>query len=220
MATKRRSYSDACGVARALDTMGERWALMIVRELLLGPKRFSDIRHGLPTLSPDVLTQRLRDLEESGVLVRRTLPPPAASQVYELTPKGLALEPVLIELGRWGGANAAPPTEDMSMSLDAHLVSLRTLFDPERAGDMDATIQLRIEEQPFRVAIGGGEIVVERGEAAAPDATLTTDAATLLSLTHGPNSPQDVVAAGDARIDGDGDLVATFVTLFPLPAAA
>jgi DNA-binding HxlR family transcriptional regulator len=218
MAAKRRTYSDACGIARALDTVGERWALMIVRELLLGPKRFSDIRAGLPTLSPDVLTQRLRDLEESGVLVRRTLPPPAASQVYELTPAGLALEPVLVALGRWGGANAAPPAEHMTMSLDAHLVSLRTLFDPERAEGFETTIQLRLEDQPFRVVVAGGAIVVERGEAAAPDASLTTGAATLLALLHGHRTLDDVLESDDARVDGDRAVVARFTGLFPLPA--
>ena len=106
MASKKRSYGDACGIARALDTVGERWALMVVRELVLGPKRFTDLRTGLPHVSPDVLAQRLKDLEVSGVLVKRKLAPPAASQVYELTPRGRALEPVLVALGRWGGVEA------------------------------------------------------------------------------------------------------------------
>jgi len=99
----KRTYGDACGMARALDLVGERWALMVVRELLFGPKRFTDLRQGLPRLSADVLTQRLRDLEEGDVVRRRTLPPPAASQVYELTPKGEQLEPVIVALGRWVG---------------------------------------------------------------------------------------------------------------------
>lgn len=98
----KRSYSDACGIARALDAVGDRWALMIVRELLLGPKRFGDIRAGLPKLSADVLSQRLRDLEDVGVVRRSQLPPPAAVNVYELTPAGKELEPVLVALGRWG----------------------------------------------------------------------------------------------------------------------
>ena len=146
MATQgsKRSYGDACGISRALDVVGERWALMVVRELLLGPKRFTDIRGGLPKLSADVLAQRLRGLEEAGIVRHRKLPPPASAQVYELTPRGRALEPVLHELGRWGGANAPEPTEDMSMSLDSHLVSLRTLFDPERAGGLDAVVQLSL----------------------------------------------------------------------------
>src|SRR3954452_10567314 len=98
----KRTYGDRCGIARALDAVGERWALLVVRELLLGPKRFTDLRAGLPTLGPDVLAQRLRDLEAAGIVARRTLPPPAGSRVYELTERGQELEPVLLALGRWG----------------------------------------------------------------------------------------------------------------------
>jgi DNA-binding HxlR family transcriptional regulator len=216
----KRTYSDACGIARALDIVGERWTLMIVRELLLGPKRFTDIRTGLPSLSPDVLAQRLRDLEAAGVVEHRTLPPPAASQVYDLTPRGLALEPVIIALGRWGGANAPPPADDLGMSLDSHIVSLRTLFDPERAGDLDAAIQLELGEHRFRVTIAGGEIVAERGELTAPDATIDTDAPTLLALLHGRRELDEALAAGEVELDGDRDLVTRFLGLFPLPAPA
>src|SRR5215211_5215261 len=106
-----RTYGDRCGVARALDLVGERWALLVVRELLLGPKRFTDLRGGLPNLGPDVLAQRLRELEQAGVLRRRVLPPPAASRVYELTERGRELEPVILGLGRWGSAAPFPPGE-------------------------------------------------------------------------------------------------------------
>src|SRR5688572_30802955 len=176
----KRTYGDACGISRALDVVGERWALMVVRELVLGPKRFSDIRRGLPKLSADVLSQRLRGLEEAGVLEHRRLPPPASAQVYELTPRGRALEPVLHELGRWGGANAPPPEEGMTMSLDSHLVSLRTLFDAERAGDLDAVVQLRLGDESFAADIGSGRIEVSRNEVAAPEATIVADPRTLL----------------------------------------
>ena len=108
MASKR-SYGDACGIARALDVVGERWALMVVRELLLGPKRFTDIRAGLPHVSPDVLAQRLRDLEQAGVVDHRRLPPPYAVAGLRADRERRALEPVLIALGRWGGAYAPPP---------------------------------------------------------------------------------------------------------------
>src|SRR6478735_3669849 len=108
----KRSYGDACGIARALDLVGERSALMVVRELLLGPKRFTDLRAGLPLVSPDVLAQRLRDLEQAGIVHHRRLPPPYGSQVYELTDCGRALEPALVALGRWGGAYAPPPRDD------------------------------------------------------------------------------------------------------------
>jgi DNA-binding HxlR family transcriptional regulator len=217
---KRRTYGDACGIARALDLVGERWALMIVRELLLGPKRFTDIRAGLPHLSADVLAQRLRDLERADLVRHHRLPPPAASQVYELTPRGRALEPVLIELGRWGGANCAPPDPELGMSLDAHIVSLRTLFDAERAGDLDARVELRLGEQRFQARIADGEIEVVRDGDSPADATIATDPATLIAVLHGHRSLADAAHAGDLTIDGDKRLAERFTTLFPLPAPA
>src|SRR5690349_15729806 len=140
-----RTYADQCGMARALDHVGERWALMIVRELLLGPKRFTDLRNGLPHASPNVLTQRLKELEASGVVSRRRLPPPAASQVYELTPWGRELDDVAKALGRWG-ARAPLLQGEVGMSVDSHIVSLQTLFDPARAGDFETTIELRLAD--------------------------------------------------------------------------
>lgn len=219
MATKR-TYADACGIARALDLVGERWALMVVRELLLGPKRFTDIREGLPHLSSDVLAQRLRDLEQADLVRHRKLPPPAASQVYELTDRGAALEPVLIALGRWGGTYAPPPPDCVGMSLDAHLVSLRTLFDPGLAGELAARVELRLgEADRFGVTIADGSVEVERGEPAAPDATIETDPATLIAVLHGHRELADAVGAGDLAIAGDEQVAARFMGLFPLPVA-
>ena len=216
----KRSYGDACGISRALDVVGERWALMVVRELLLGPKRFSDIRRGLPRLSADVLAQRLRGLEEAGIVRHRKLGPPSSSQVYELTPSGLALESVLIELGRWGGANGPPPTDEMGMSLDSHLVSLRTLFAPERAEGFDALVQLRFGEECFAADVGDGAIEVTRNEIAAPDATIAGDEGALLAVVHGRRDLAEAIAAGDLRIEGDQEVATRFTTLFPLPEPA
>jgi DNA-binding HxlR family transcriptional regulator/putative sterol carrier protein len=216
----KRSYGDACGIARALDLVGERWALMVVRELLLGPKRFTDLRAGLPHVSPDVLAQRLRDLEQAGIAERRRLPPPYASQIYELTARGRALEPVLIELGRWGGANAPPPCDEMCMSLDAHIVSLRTLFDPGRAGDFTARIELRLGEERFGVMIADGEIETARGALPDADATIETDPTTLIEVLHGHRPLAAALAAGTMRFAGDKRAARRFTTLFPLPVPA
>jgi DNA-binding HxlR family transcriptional regulator/putative sterol carrier protein len=213
----RRSYGDACGIARALDLVGERWALMIVRELMLSPKRFTDLRSGLPHVSPDILSQRLRELEDGGVLRRRRLPPPYATQVYELTAAGRALEQVLVELGRWGAAYAEPPTAGMGMSIDAHILSLRTLFDPERAGDLDAEIDLRLGACPFRVAIADGRIDAGYGESEEPDLTIETDPSTLIAVIHGRRTLDDALEKGELRITGSKRLARRFVTLFPLP---
>ena len=143
---------------------------MVVRELLLGPKRFTDIRAGLPKLSADVLAQRLRGLEEAGIVVRRKLPPPASAQVYELTPTGTRLEPVLIALGRWGGAHAPAPDEGMCMSIDSHISRCAPSSTPTCAGDLEAEVELRLGDERIRAAIAGGEVEIERAELASPDA--------------------------------------------------
>src|SRR5215204_6012851 len=148
MATMR-TYDDGCAAAHALDLVGERWALLVVRELLLGPKRFTDLRAGLPGASPNVLAQRLRELEQSGVVRRRKLPPPAASRVYELTDWGKDLEPVIISLGRWGVRSPSKP-HDAELSVDSLILSFRTMFDPQRAGGLEANYELRLGEESFR----------------------------------------------------------------------
>lgn len=214
-----RTYGDACGIPRALDRVGERWALMVVRELLLGPKRFTDLRSGLPNASPNVLSQRLRQLEQEGIVRRRTLPPPAGSRVYELTEWGLELEPVLTALGRWGARAPDPPPEH-GMSLDAHILSLTTLFDPELAHDFSANLDLRLGEHRFRAEVRDGQLEVVRGETGAPDAIVTADAGTLLSLAHRRRELDDALRAGDIEIDGDREVVARFLGLFLLPEPA
>jgi DNA-binding HxlR family transcriptional regulator len=217
--TGPRTYGDRCGIARALDAVGERWALLVVRELLLGPKRFTDLRTGLPHASPNVLAQRLRELEEAGVLRRRMLAPPAASKVYELTDRGMALEPVVIELGRWGAGTPSPPP-GVGMSLDSTILSLRTLFDPGRADALRSTIELRLGDQAFRAEVAEGRLEVVRGEATAPDAIVVTDHGTLLALIRGRRALADTVRAGDVLIEGDEGTVARFIGLFPLPDEA
>jgi DNA-binding HxlR family transcriptional regulator len=218
MATSR-TYGEACGIPRALDRVGERWALLVVRELMLGPKRFTDLKTGLPHASPNVLAQRLRELEHAGVVRKRRLPPPAASQVYELTEWGAELESVLVALGRWG-ARAPLEPECMGMSVDSHVVSLATLFDGDLAGSFEAALEFRMGEDTFRAVIAGGEIDAGRGEVSSPDAVLTLDPGTLLALIHGEISVADAVASGALEIDGDRSVVERFVGLFPMPEPA
>ena len=150
MATTKRTYGDRCGVARALDIVGERWALLVVRELLLGPKRFTDLRAGLPHVGPDILAQRLRELEASGVLRRGTLPPPAGSRIYELTERGQQLEPVVLALGRFGSVAPFPPGE-AQIGVDALVIALKTLFAPDAADGLSARYELRLGEQHFQL---------------------------------------------------------------------
>src|SRR6188472_1628429 len=154
----RRSYRDSCGIARALDLVGERWALLVVRELVLGPKRFSDLQAGLPRLSPDVLAQRLRELGEAGVVERRTLPPPAGSRVYDLTAWGRELEPVLLALGRWGSRAAPVPRGELSS--DALMLALETTFDETAAGGLRAALELRLGLERFAVRVARRRLTI------------------------------------------------------------
>lgn len=198
--TLNRTYGDACAVARSLDVVGERWALLIVRELLLGPKRFNDLLAGLRGASPNVITQRLRELAASGVVARRDLGPPTRVHVYELTPRGRELEPVLLQLGRWGAGLPAPPGG--LLGIDSLLLSMKVMFDPERAGELAGSYQLRVGEEAFDVEIRDYAISIRRGNAVAPDATMSTDPATLHAICGSRRSLDDAIRAGDARIAG------------------
>jgi DNA-binding HxlR family transcriptional regulator len=218
MATTR-TYDDGCAAAHALDLVGERWALLVVRELLLGPKRFTDLKSGLPHASPNVLAQRLRDLEAAGVVRRRKLPPPAASRVYELTEWGLALEPVIIALGRWGVRSPTKPP-DAELGVDSLILSFRTMFDPDRAGELDARYEFRLGENSFRAEVAAGRLEIERGSLAAPDATVEADAGTLAAVVYGDLELGEALESGDLRIEGDRTLVERFLVLFPLPEPA
>lgn len=218
MATTR-TYDDGCAAAHALDLVGERWALLVVRELLLGPKRFTDLRAGLPNASPNVLAQRLRGLETAGVVRRRKLPPPAASRIYELTEWGRDLEPVIISLGRWGVRSPSKPP-DAELGVDSLILSFRTMFDPKQAEGLEAGYEIRLDEDSFRAEVGEGRLEIERGFADAPDATIETNAGTLAALVYDELGLDDALRSGDFEIEGDRGLVERFLTLFPLPEPA
>jgi DNA-binding HxlR family transcriptional regulator len=213
----RRTYGDRCGVARALDLVGERWALLVVRELLLGPKRFTDLRLGLPHVSPDILAQRLRELEDAGIVRRGKLPPPAGSRIYELTARGQELEPVVLALGRFGSVAPFPPG-DAQIGVDALVIALKSLFDPGAANGLNATYELRLGEQRFGVGVADGAIDVGRGTADAPDAILETDPATLATVLWHGRKLDEALRAGEVRVEGNRRAVARFVRLFPLPS--
>jgi DNA-binding HxlR family transcriptional regulator len=202
MAERKRNYGDSCGIARALDLVGERWTLLVVRELVLGPKRFTDLRAGLPGVSADVLSQRLRELESAGVVVRRTLPPPAAARVYELTDWGRELEPALHVLGRWGSQTALP-AEAPQLSADAAVVALQTMFDPASAGDIDAAYQLRLGDRLFTIRIGDRRLRARQGTDDGAVATIATDTATLAAVLWHGRVLDEAIATGSLCIDGD-----------------
>jgi DNA-binding HxlR family transcriptional regulator len=215
----KRTYGDPCGIARALDVIGERWALLVVRELLLGPKRFTDLRAGLPHLGPDVLSQRLRDLEHAGVVRRATLPPPAGSRVYELTEWGAGLEPVVLGLGRWGSQAPFPPVHG-ALGVDALVLALKTLFEPDHAGDLSgASVELRLGDQAFTFRVRRRALEVTRGRATYPTATIVTEPATLQEVLWHGRPVLGALRSKAIEIDGERAVAMRFLRLFPLPVA-
>jgi DNA-binding HxlR family transcriptional regulator len=218
MATMR-TYGDGCGIAHALDLVGERWALLVVRELLLGPKRFTDLRDGLPKTSPNVLAQRLRELEHAGIVQRRKLPPPAGSSIYELTDWGRELKPIVLSLGTWALRSRSFPA-DAPVGTDSVILALGTFFDADAAGDLTARYELRLGENAFSVRVAEGGIEVDRGAADDPDAIIETDAATLSALIWERRELADALRDGDITIEGDRRAVTRFLELFPRPRSA
>ncbi|WP_329102810.1 winged helix-turn-helix transcriptional regulator [Micromonospora sp. NBC_01699] len=196
-----RSYADACTIARALDVVGERWALLVVRELLLGPQRFSDLRRSLSGASSNLVTDRLRELAARGVIRRRQLPPPAGSQVYELTEWGRGLEPIVLALGNWGGRIPLPP-EPTTLSATSVLIFLRCVatLDPEAP---TTTYRLELDGPVWTLRTIAGQVRIEPGEPARPDASLRTDPRTLNALLADPNGLDASVVDGTAVVDGD-----------------
>jgi DNA-binding HxlR family transcriptional regulator len=218
MAEHKRTYGDPCGVARALDLVGERWALLVVRELLLGPKRFTDLRAGLPHVSADVLSQRLRELESAGVLRRDKLPPPAGSRVYELTSWGRELEPVVLALGSWGSQAPFPPG-DAELSPDSLAIALLTVFRPT-AATRQRRYELRIGEQRFDARVSEGKLAIRGGSSEAPDATISSDPGTLTRVLWHNYPLARAVRARELEIEGDSESVTEFFELFPAPQPA
>jgi DNA-binding HxlR family transcriptional regulator len=216
MGTKR-TYGEACRFAHALDLVGERWALLVVRELLLGPKRFTDLRAGLPHASSNILSERLRDLEQGAVIQRRKLPPPAASWVYELTEWGRELEPVVTKLGTWGARSPFPP-DSQEIGPDSIVLALRSLFDAEAAAGLSASCELRIGEQRFRVEIANGELDLNRGRARGRGVSIAVpDAPTLAAVLTGQLPLDEALASGAIQIEGSKQAARRFLRLFPMP---
>ena len=211
----KRTYPDACAAAHAMDLIGERWALLVARELMLGPKRFTDLRASLP-ISPNVLTQRLEELEGASIVRRHKLPPPAGAWVYALTDWGKELEPVMQMLGRWASRSPHTP-EGMPISVTSLMLSFRTMFSSAAAEGLKADLEIRVGDDRFVAAIGGGALKIERGSAVKPDAVISTDAPTLAGLVYGGMKLADALQAGSAQVEGDKSVVRRFQSLFPLP---
>lgn len=214
-----RRYSQLCGLASALDVVGERWALLIVRDLLAGPRRYTDLAAGLPGISTDMLAARLKTLERRGVLARRVLPPPAASAVYELTPLGRALEPALVALGRWG-LHFVDAGEDATFRIEWLALMLRAAFRPERARGDRLRLDLRAEGQRLQLVVDGAELATELAPSAPADVTAVADLGTLIELARDPTTALGAVSAGRLRLDGRPEHIGRLVELFGLSPEA
>ena len=195
-----RTYNQHCGIAHALDLVGERWALLVIRELVLGPRRFTDLREGLPGIATNVLSQRLRQLEQSGIVTRRRLPPPAASTVYELTPYGQELVPILLDLGRWAARSMGPPSDDRTMQGRWFAVAMKAFFTPHAAVGLKARVAIDFGDAQVTLRFDDGELAVEHGLDGDPDLTITAGPQTLVAYLSG--MPVELEAEGDPELLG------------------
>jgi DNA-binding HxlR family transcriptional regulator len=211
-----RWYNDACGTAFGLELIGERWSLLIVRELMLGGRRFNDLRASLPGISAKVLTERLEKLEDARVLVRRKLPPPASVQIYELTEWGYLAEPAIQELGRWAATSAGhDPT--LPLSPVSLMLSFRTMVDQAGVRAFAGTIGFEVGDERFVATPGPDGLPIRRGDPASADAVFRAPAAPLIAAVFYGKAPPESLAGEGLRVEGDRALAARFVDLFHLP---
>jgi DNA-binding HxlR family transcriptional regulator len=211
-----RRYDDACGTAHALEVFGDRWALLVIRELMLGPRRFSQLRADLPGISASILTQRLSDLERRKVLIKTKLPPPAATPVYELTEWGYEAEPITSAMGRWA---ARSPSHDPSRRISgvSLLLSFRTMLDVSRCGGLDACLGFRFGEDIYGARLTSNGLSIVQGDPPRPSVRFAATTATLGAAVYGHAPLARLEAEGVLEISGDHALAERFVTLFPLP---
>ena len=218
-AGRSRRYHDACGAAHGLDLVGERWALLVIRELMMGPRRFSDLRKDLCGLSANVLTQRLEGLEASGIVHKRKLPPPASVQVYELTDWGYEIEPVFMVLGRWA---ARSPLHDPTLPISAVSImqSFETMFDPSKAAGAVMRLGFALDEDRMVVTVEDGEIATRRGEVEDGDVIVRAAPPIVAAAVYGKVPLAALEGEGAMTIEGDREVFARFIDFFHLPEKA
>jgi DNA-binding HxlR family transcriptional regulator/putative sterol carrier protein len=213
-----REYQQFCGLARALELVGGRWSLLVVRELLTGPKRFTELEQGLPGIPTNVLSSRLRELEEAGVVERAFQAPPSRSVVYALTPYGLDLEEPLMGLGLWGARALGEPTSDFHFSLSALAIGLRAALQPERAKGPDRLFEIRFDDKRLHVLVGNGRVSFPPEAPSKPNVVLETAPEVFAELFAGHLDIDSAIASGRARIAGSKREARRFFAIFRLPA--
>jgi DNA-binding HxlR family transcriptional regulator len=197
-----RKFDQYCPVAHALSLVGERWSLLIVRELLHGPKRYTDLTHGLPGIGTNILAARLRELEACGVVQKRTLPPPAASTVYELTEYGAGLKEALYALARWGARTIGPPGPDDELYPEWGVNALPALFNVEAARGLTETYVLVVDGDAFTARVVNGALDASMGAAEDADVVVEVDMETFFGLASGELAPRNAVKSGRVRVRG------------------
>ena len=213
---KKRRYEDACAAAHAMDLIGERWALLIARELMLGARRFADLKRALPGISAPVLSQRLKDLVEYGIVAKLDMPPPLSAQVYKLTEWGLELEEIMQKLGKWAAKSPRRPAGG-HMSLTSLLLALRSMFSPARAVGRRNAVQLLIDDSSYVMRVDGKHLVLVEGEQRFVDATLEGPSDALAAYLIEGEPLKDLRSDGRLRTSGSTAVVQSLPGLFPLP---
>ena len=212
---RKRSYGQYCGLAHALEIVGERWALLLVRDLVLGPKRFTDLRLGLPRIPTNVLSARLKELEQAGIVRRRTLPRPAASVVYELTEYGAELEEILLRLGRWGAQTLGEPGPDDIVTVDGEILALRATFQPERARGIHTSYELHIGGVVVHAIVEDGALKADEGPLTGADLVIEiAEIDALKPLLTREIKPGDAIECGTVVLRGDQAEFERFLELF------
>ena len=217
-AAPRRTYGEYCAVARSLDLLGQRWTLLVVRDLLLGPQRYTDLHAGLPGIATDILTARLRTLEAEGLVRRRELLPPAPATVYELTDSGRRLAPLIRALGEVGLSLLDTPAPDEPINAGPVVMSLNLTFRADEVPGLVETYGLVVDGRPFTVAVDKGSVQTERGAPRSPVATFRTDARTLVAVLRGEATAATALADGRVGVEGDVAALERFAAAFSRPA--
>lgn len=214
----RRDYEQICGLARGLDVVGERWTLLIARELLYGPRRFTDLLGGLPGIPPSLLSRRLKEMQTAGIISKSVLPPPAASMVYQLTDAGKALEPILYTLGRWGAQFGRTPRPSDAVRPEWIVFALHSIFRPDATNGTHTTAELRLPEGTFHLAVNNGALAVSLGSRAKSDLVLTGERTPVLGVLMGRPTLREATLGGMLKIQGDRRILHRFLKLFGVDA--
>jgi DNA-binding HxlR family transcriptional regulator len=210
----RRDYKQYCGLARALELVGERWALLIIRDLSVRPRRYTDLLEGLPGIPTNVLSTRLKELEQSGIIERRVAPAPQRGILYALTPVGQALEPAVLTLGRWGATQLEDPQPGEIVTPESVTMTLRAVFNADAAGDLTASWEIHADDLVLHLVVTGGKLGAGVGPAPGqPDLVITFKPDGLPSY----QALIQAVKCGLVELDGRRELLETFMNVFALP---